>query len=369
MKVIKIDKKEWTGGIDKSREKYLLFGPVKDKDVNNRERYIFKQLSLNQFPEMENADTVLSPKSVIFPQTEKILKGSLDPSLPDHHIMKRVEADYSPRAVVGIRPFDAKALTLVNLNFDTKDYQDPYWCDAYKATTFVGLAVNNPSDVDFSTSMGSSPFGEEGLDVLLVDNGEEFLAKVLTDKGQSFIDSAGFNKGADESDIKKIEELKAQAEKTIQGCCCGTSTDSCKTGKIKVETGNLKQKTVLELYEAPFWDDIAFSCINCGTCTFVCPTCWCFDIQDETKGKSCTRFKNWDSCMFPLFTLHGSGHNPRGEKVQRVRQRFMHKLKYFLDKYDKGTMCVGCGRCVQSCPVNIDIREVCNTMNNYEPKK
>lgn len=349
MKVIKIDKKDWTGGIDKSREKYLLFGPVKDK-----ESYVFGRLTKGQFPDMGGGDTVLSPKSLIFPQTEKMLQGSLDPSVDGHHIMKRVVTDYSPRAVVGIRPFDAKALSLMNLNFDTKDYRDPYWCDAYQATTFVGLAINCPSEVDFSTSMGSGPFGEQGLDLLLVDNGTEFLAKVITDKGQSFLDAAGFTKVADEASLGRIEELKGAAEKAI---------------KTKVATANLKKREILELHEAPFWDDIAFSCINCGTCTFVCPTCWCFDIQDETKSQSCTRFRNWDSCMSPLFTLHGSGHNPRGEKTQRVRQRFMHKLKYFLDKYDQGTMCVGCGRCVKSCPVNIDIREVCNIMNSYEPKK
>ena len=137
----------------------------------------------------------------------------------------------------------------------------------------------------------------------------------------------------------------------------------------KIDAGKIKDKTILELYEAPIWDDIAFSCINCGTCTYVCPTCWCFDIQDETKGKSCSRFRNWDTCMDPLFTMHGTGHNPRGEKTQRVRQRFMHKLKYFLDKYEKGIMCVGCGRCVKHCPVNIDIREVCNTMNSYEKQE
>jgi ferredoxin len=74
--------------------------------------------------------------------------------------------------------------------------------------------------------------------------------------------------------------------------------------------------------------------------------------------------RNWDSCMFPLFTLHASGHNPRGEKVQRVRQRFMHKLKYYVDKYKNGVACVGCGRCVQYCPVNIDIRQVIQIMNN-----
>jgi len=119
------------------------------------------------------------------------------------------------------------------------------------------------------------------------------------------------------------------------------------------------------LFAAPFWEGVSFSCINCGTCTYLCPTCWCFDIQDEVWGKQGDRIRNWDACMFPLFTLHGSGHNPRDKKVQRVRQRFMHKLKYYVDKYGDGVCCVGCGRCVQFCPVNIDIRRVCERMNGY----
>ncbi|MCD6297627.1 MAG: 4Fe-4S dicluster domain-containing protein, partial [Deltaproteobacteria bacterium] len=101
------------------------------------------------------------------------------------------------------------------------------------------------------------------------------------------------------------------------------------------------------------------------TCTYLCPTCWCFDIQDEVLGKEGDRIRNWDSCMFPLFTLHGSGHNPRDLKVQRVRQRFMHKLKYYVEKYENGVQCSGCGRCVRYCPVNIDIRQVCELMNGF----
>jgi ferredoxin len=350
MKVIKIDKNNWAKGIDKSREAYQLFGPVKDKTI-----VVFKELEKEIYPEMEYTDSELSAKSVIFPQTEKILEASLNESIEGHHILKRPPTDYSPRAVLGIRPFDAKAVQLVKLNFDTKDYRDPYWCDAYEATTFIGLAINEPSCFDFSTSTGTSPFGEEGLDVLLVDCKEEYLAKVLTEKGEAFLKAAGFDEETDEkASLKIIKGLKSKSEKAIVS---------------KIDTDKLKGKTILELYEAPFWDDLAFSCINCGTCTYVCPTCWCFDIQDETRGKSCSRFKNWDTCMDPLFTMHGSGHNPRGEKTQRVRQRFMHKLKYFLDKYDTGIMCVGCGRCVKHCPVNIDIREVCNTMNSYEKQE
>lgn len=351
MKVIKIDKQNWTGGIDKSRENYQIFGPVKDK-----EHFVFKKLNLKEYPDMENALSVLSPKSILFPQSEKILAASLDESQDDHHIMKRVATDYSPRAVIGIMPCDAKAVQLVKLNFDTDDYRDPYWCDAYEATTFVGLAVNKPSIYDFTLSMGSGPFAEEGLDVLLVDCKDHFLAKVLSEKGDAFLKASGFTSEADaDKSAKLINEIKNQAEKAIDA--------------EKVKTEKLKEKSLLELHGASFWEDLSFSCINCGTCTFVCPTCWCFDIQDEAKGKKAVRFRNWDSCMSPLFTLHASSHNPRAEKVQRVRQRFMHKLKYFVDKYDQGTMCVGCGRCVVHCPVNIDIREICNTMNSYEAEQ
>jgi sulfhydrogenase subunit beta (sulfur reductase) len=351
MKFITIDKKEWASGIENARKSYELFGPVKDKNG-----FIIKNLGNDLLPEMEYFDSVMSAKSVLFPQTEKILVTTLDESREDHHIMKRAKADYSPRAVVGIRPYDAKAMQIVNLNFDTDEYKDPYWCDAYNATTFVGLGINRPGPFDFSTSTGSGPFCEEGLDILLADLDDKFLAKVLTDKGSAFMTSCKFESGADEKESQALFDiLRKEAEKTIVS---------------KIDTDKLKDKTILDLHEAPFWDDIAFSCINCGTCTYVCPTCWCFDIQDETKRKSSTRFRNWDTCMSPLFTSHASGHNPRDAKTQRVRQRFMHKLKYFLDKYDdKGIMCVGCGRCVKSCPVNIDIREVCNTMNSFENKE
>jgi sulfhydrogenase subunit beta (sulfur reductase) len=349
MNFITIDKSNWTKGIEKSRGTYRIFGLVEDENGCQ-----IKPLEPGVQPKMDADVTVMSPKSVLFPQTETILTADLDESKEDHHIMKRAEQKYTPRAVLGIRPYDARAIQLVKLNFDTKEYRDPYWCDAYEATTFVGIGQNRPTPFDFSTSTGCGPFSEEGLDVLLADLDDRYLAKVLTPKGDAWAAACGFNAGADTKESQALFDiLRKEAEKNI-------STD--------LAFDKLAQKSILDLYEAPFWDNVAFSCINCGTCTFVCPTCWCFDIQDETKHKKAARFRNWDTCMSPLFTNHASGHNPRDSKVHRVRQRFMHKLKYFVDKYDQGIMCVGCGRCVASCPVNIDIREVCTIMNNYEKK-
>lgn len=343
MKVIKIEKAEWTKGLDALRGNYRLFGPVKEKDYYN-----FKELAGDELPHMEMQNSRLSPKSLIFPQSETMMDYSLDKNDADQGICKETPKDYSPRAILGMRPCDAKAMGLVHLNFDNGDYQDPYWLNLFDASTFVGLACDAPCGTCFCTTAGCGPYHEEELDLLLSDRGDHYLAKVITDKGQALADKAGWStSAADEA----MEEGKAAAEQKI------TAT---------IETDRLRSLDTLALHGADIWEDISFSCINCGTCTFVCPTCWCFDIQDEIRGKKGVRMRNWDSCMFPIFTAHTTGHNPRDTRMHRLRQRFMHKLKYFVDKYDQGIMCVGCGRCVRQCPVNIDIRNVSRIMNNLD---
>jgi ferredoxin len=348
MKIVKIEKHNWDAGLEKSRQSYRLMGPYRDE---TQEMVEFRALSPGQLPDLAATDTVLSPKAIVYPQSEVMFEYTLDAADPECNKLKPSAKDYSPMAVVGIRPYDAAAFLLLQKNFDTPEYRDPYWCDAFEACTFVGLAVNHPRPTDFSTSTGCGPFSEKGLDVLLVDMGDHFLAKVLTEKGEAFTGAAGWDADIDsDAALAEIEALKRAAEAEIT---------------TQVAFDNIDKAEIMDLYNADFWEDVAFSCINCGTCTYVCPTCWCFDIQDETHGKCGKRYKNWDSCMGSQFTIHASGHNPRGDKVMRVRQRFMHKLKYFLDRYQDGIMCVGCGRCVQSCPVNIDIRQVCRRMNDF----
>jgi ferredoxin len=346
MKFIKIEKENWAAGLEKASESFSLLGPVKEEEFHN-----FKALGKGELPDLSCLNTRLSPKSLIYPQSETMFEYTLDESREDHHIMKEIEKDYAPQAVIGIRPCDAKAFILVGKNFDTSEYIDPYWKRAYESTTFIGLACDSPCNSCFCTTAGCGPFHEEGLDLLLVDADDHYLAKAVTDKGDAFLSAAGWDTEIEnDAANQQIEAVKQAAEEKITSF---------------VNTDKLRDIDTNELYKAPFWEEVAFSCINCGTCTYVCPTCWCFDIQDENHGNSGIRMRNWDSCMFPLFTMHGTGHNPRGTKIQRVRQRFMHKLKYYVDKYDSGIQCVGCGRCVRLCPVNIDIRRVCELMNSY----
>lgn len=321
---------------------YEVLGPVKDDQQVKFAPVTGDGLDLNY------QNTSMSPKDLFFPQTEKLFSFTTDPNDGGHHVLKEVEAQWPARLVFGIRPCDAKAFFVLDKVFANDQYRDPYWFEKREATTLIGLGCNDPCPTCFCTSMNCGPFHEEGLDVIAYDLGDEYLLKPLTEKGQAVLAKAtGLQEPAGKVD-EKAAALRASAEAAI-------TTD--------VPTLNIFKRTVMELYGADHWNRVAEGCLNCGTCTYVCPTCHCFDIQDEVSGRSGGRMRNWDSCMSWLFTMHGSGHNPRPGKMERVRQRFLHKFKYIPVKRDGEIGCVGCGRCVVMCPVNIDVRDVVRDMN------
>jgi sulfhydrogenase subunit beta (sulfur reductase) len=323
-----------------------VFAPVRQDDMTN-----FQELSSPEDADLTALNTQLSPKAILHPQSECLFCFTTDKASDQCGIVREIEREYPPQVILGIRPCDAKAFQLMDKNFDTPEYRDPWWVRRRQATTLVGLACTAPCTTCFCTSVGSGPFSTAGLDVLMVDVGEEILLEPLTDKGEALLAETSIDVPASEAAAVRRNELQQAAEESIVS---------------HVSIHKLKEKDLKALFSAPFWEEVQFACINCGVCTFACPTCWCFDIQDEVRKDQGIRMRNWDACMFPLFTLHGSGHNPRNQKAQRVRQRFMHKLKYFVDKYDGEVACVGCGRCVRLCPVNIDIREVFRLVNDYE---
>jgi ferredoxin len=193
--------------------------------------------------------------------------------------------------------------------------------------------------------MGGSPYGEAGLDALAFVDGDNLGLKALTPAGEELLKGAGLQTADLAEAMKKQEAEAVKAQGT---------TNECK---------EINDHDLMVLFNDPHWLATAENCLNCGVCTFFCPTCHCFDIQDETNEKGGVRMRNWDTCMSWLFTIHGTGHNPRPSKTERVRQRFMHKLKYIPLKQDGVRGCTGCGRCVVMCPVNIDIRSVALKMS------
>ncbi|MDR2301279.1 MAG: 4Fe-4S dicluster domain-containing protein [Deltaproteobacteria bacterium] len=298
---------------------------------------------------LDFTNTHMSPKSLLFPQTERLMAFHNEHDKPNGYVFQSALDSGEPTVVFGIRPCDARGLSIANKVFQNDRFTDPYWKGKFDRTVFIGLACDAPLPQCFCAAMGGSPFGESGLDVLAFRQTDGLGFKALTDKGTELLKAAG----ATEADLAgEIKSLEAKAIES-QG--------------VKPNYQPIDNLDLMDLFKDPHWEATAENCLNCGVCTFFCPTCHCFDIQDENSERGGVRMRNWDTCMSWLFTVHGTGHNPRPTKTERVRQRFMHKLKYIPLKQDGVRGCTGCGRCVVMCPVNIDIRSVALKMAQTAP--
>jgi ferredoxin len=331
--VLKKIKYEETGKlISFLMEKGELFAPVEEKAGAN-----FRRISDPDEVTLDSYNTVQSPKCVFFPQTDDMVKYNLKKEGTE---TEEVSPDSSTRIVFGVRPCDVKSFEIMDRLF-AEDIIDPYWENRRKNTLIIGYAFDRVDASDFYDTFGVHASDTTGSDIFMIRTEEYILLKGITEKGIGLLDPA-----------KILEEASAEDEKYF-------TEKTGKDPKLKTRTIDIEgsAEKLEGIFENPYWEKAAAPCLNCGICTFVCPTCHCFDIQDETMFGKGTRKKIWDSCMFTDFTLHASGHNPRTEKFQRLRQRVNHKFSYYVTNFDT-ISCVGCGRCTRSCPVNIDIAKV-----------
>ena len=276
----------------------------------------------------------MSPRSVVFPQCETLLTFDSDTAAD-------ARGEYPDTVLFGVRPCDARAFSMLDKVFSWEGTEDPYYLGRRDSTTVVSMACNAPGAACFCTSVGGAPHDETGSDVLVVDLGETVLLRGVTERGEELLKAfAGDAKAATAADI---EAAKQTAE---------TAQEGLPDVKIPSDLAGLKA-----LFDSEVWEEFALSCLGCGACTYSCPTCHCFDITDEEKRGVGQRIRSWDTCAFPLFTLHGSGHNPRPAKNARVRQRVLHKFLYCPENFEQA-FCVGCGRCVSNCPTGVDIRKI-----------
>ncbi len=330
----------------KKLQAYKIYAPLKDENI-----WSYETVSDPEDIDMNFLTAALPPKKIIFTQREVYFKfKKTDEEEPE--INETLPAE-EPTIVFGVRPCDAKALILTDKVFGD-DFEDVYYWKRRNQTTLVGLACINPPNTNcFCLSVDGSPHSKDGLDVLLTDLGDRYFVESKTKNGDTLLNLAkNLFTQPKVSDKKDLQKIHADSEK-----------------KIKRQIKNLKNipPKLKGMWESPFWDEEAMSCLRCGICTFMCPTCHCFDINDEVHSPAPLdgkRVRTWDTCQFPDFTMHSSGHNPRPNKASRLRQRIMHKFQYFVERY-QNYQCTGCGRCITKCPVGIDIIEVLNKVRDY----
>ena len=237
-----------------------------------------------------------------------------------------------PQVLLGARPCDAHALEVMDRLF-LDDPVDLYYAERRARTTLVGLVcTDGPWEGCFCTTVGGGPAEPRHLDVLLAPVDGGYAVDVVTDKGQALVASA------------RLETLGGRAPRPVP-----------EVAALPMAAADAWRQR----FDDAFWGELAERCLGCRTCTYDCPVCYCFDVRDRRLADGrVERLRCWDSCQGALCFAIAGGHNPRPTQAQRLRQRYMHKFLYYPAREGGAALCVGCGRCVVQCPVNVDIREV-----------
>lgn len=302
----------------------------------------FKAWTQDANVSLETLKTVKSPKDAFFPQSENLYtvqregkKLSIEPqALKEQNFV-----------VFGMKACDIQGVKVLD-NVFLSDPIDSFYAARREHGTIVAMACHEPEESCFCKTFGID-CAEPAADVATWMVEGELYWKALTEKGEALTKAVeSLLVEADGADAEKLE-----AEKNA----IHTIVEKLPYSNLSLEGWNGDALT--EKFNSPVWEELYKPCLACGTCTFVCPTCQCYDIKDYDTGHGVKRYRCWDSCMYSDFTMMAHGNN-RTSQLQRFRQRFMHKLVYYPANNNGMYSCVGCGRCVEKCPASLNIVKV-----------
>ena len=318
-------------------ENQELYLPVKTAGQTN-----FKTWAEEAEVDLDTLKTVKSPKDAFFPQSENLYSVKKEGKKLHVEPEALKNQDF---VVFGMKACDVQAVQVLDNVFLT-DPVDTFYAARRKHGTIVAMACHEPEESCFCKVFGidcAEPKAD--IAVWMVEN--EMYWKSLTEKGEAL--TVAVKELLTEAD--STDEEKVEAEKTA----VRNIVEKLPYSNLSLEGWNGDALT--EKFNSPVWEELYKPCLACGTCTFVCPTCQCYDIKDYNTGHGVQRYRCWDSCMYSDFTMMAHGNN-RTSQMQRFRQRFMHKLVYYPANNNGMYSCVGCGRCVEKCPASLNIVKV-----------
>ncbi len=312
-----------------------LYLPVKNGGQTN-----FAAYSEDANVDLDTLKTIKSAKDAFFPQSETLYSCQRDGkklSITPEALQSR------PFVVFGMRACDVRGVEVLDKVF-LSDPVDSFYAARRAHGTMVAIACNTPEESCFCGAF-SIDHTTPGADVDGIFVGDALYLTANTEKGEALLSLLG--------DLL----VDADAENEI-----AKAKEDAKALMAKMPYADLPLEgwggdALNSKFDSPLWEELYKPCLACGTCTFVCPTCQCYDIKDYNTGSDVKRYRCWDSCMYSDFTMMAHGNN-RKSQMQRFRQRFMHKLVYFPANNDGMFSCVGCGRCVEKCPSSLNIVKV-----------
>jgi sulfhydrogenase subunit beta (sulfur reductase) len=297
------------------------------------DRFAFAPLQAAEKLRLDYDVTILPPKKYFQPPVETLLTYEV----PGPY--KSVRQN-DKLILIGVHPYDMIAINQMDILFSQDEY-DHHYMDRRKNITIIACDVVTPSRNVFASSMQTAVV-KEGYDILLTDIGDGFILDAPTEKGQSLLEKAAGAAEPTQQDLKKRDDIQKQNQSRLD------------VHKLKCEPSELPG-LLEKAYEHPIWEEKARTCYSCGSCNLVCPTCYCFDVQDDVNWdlKSGKRYRAWDGCLLESFALVAGGHNFRKARGSRFRHRMYRKAKYVPAKIGGQIACVGCGRCVTACVPDI----------------
>ncbi len=274
--------------------------------------------------------TVLSPKKYLLPPRETLLRFKTGKPVHCEPVLES-----RPLAIVGVHPYDLKATSQLDRIFADAN-RDEHYLRKRQDTVIIGADVKRSSPFAFCKSMNSATI-QEGFDLFLTDIGESYVVAVGTEKGRSILDQHAASKPATKEDIGKRAEIQGKIPYLFS------------LNTVTTPYGELP-KLLEDQAESKLFAELAEKCFSCGSCNLVCPTCYCFDVQDDmaldlSGGE---RLRLWDGCLLDGFAKVATGENFREDPEERIRHRIFRKGKYIYEKYGEHG-CVGCGRCASAC--------------------
>ncbi|MDD7534643.1 MAG: 4Fe-4S dicluster domain-containing protein [Treponema sp.] len=298
----------------------------------------------------ESLKTTRSAKDFFFPKTEHMVSYELNGKEVKVVDPRKEVEDF---VIFGVRACDARGFEVIDGVYLNMDPVDSYYKNRRDHGTVIVLACNSPSKTCFCPTFGidasqSTPSGD--VSCWLADGKYYFQAN--TDKGKKFVEAA--KSVLTDSADAAVEEAKKDIKAKVEA-----------QPFAKMDLSKFQGKDMLKIFNSKIWDKVAEPCVGCGTCTYVCPTCMCFDVRDFDTGNGVRQIRCWDSCMHNDFTQMAA-ENPRHTQKERSRQRFMHKLMYYPMAHNDMFSCTGCGRCVENCPVNMNIVKVIKAVNESD---
>ena len=313
--------------------------------VNNGGQVNFAAWTEGAEVDLDTLKSVKSPKDAFFPQSENLYTCYKDGK---KITIKPEELQDRNFVVFGMKACDVKGVEVLDKVFLSEPV-DTFYAARRAHGTIVALACHEPEETCFCKVFGID-CAEPVADVAAWMVEGELCWKALTEKGEAL--TAAVASVLTETDDAKVEAEKASIRAIVE---------KLPYANLSLEGWN--GEVLNEKFNSPIWEELYKPCLACGTCTFVCPTCQCYDIKDYDTGHGVQRYRCWDSCMYSDFTMMAHGNN-RTSQMQRFRQRFMHKLVYFPANNDGMYSCVGCGRCVDKCPASLNIVKVIKAFEN-----